>query len=102
MYEMFACESIEQRNPDRVVPCCQRRGDRRKLIGTDFTTQEVNAILKELSHLPRLKKLQFGLDNWEISDQGDSWHIKLKYPVKQYLEELDNVLILESTPDSNQ
>ncbi|MBN2282815.1 MAG: hypothetical protein JXO48_02895 [Deltaproteobacteria bacterium] len=71
------------------------RGVLRKLIGSDFTAQEVKAILADLSRLPRLKKMRFDLENWEISDQGISWHIKLTCPVKQNVDDQEKIIVLE-------
>ncbi|MFA5284528.1 MAG: hypothetical protein WC347_02920 [Smithellaceae bacterium] len=41
----------------------------------DFTAQEIENIAKELSALPRVRSIQFDLNNWLVDASGDSWQI---------------------------
>lgn len=43
----------------------------------DFSPQEIEFIIRELSALPHVRDIQFNLDNWLVLSSGDSWKISL-------------------------
>lgn len=69
-------------------------GDLHKYTGGEFTMQEIDTLVRELSRLPNLRTIRFNLSNWDIGTAGDSWNIRPKVPEKSRAHGMrDKVLV---------
>ncbi|MDD5476094.1 MAG: hypothetical protein PHU03_06230 [Syntrophales bacterium] len=50
--------------------------------GEEFTTQGLDALIKELIHMPQGPRLRFSLENWDISSDSGSWKITKKKKIE--------------------
>ena len=73
-------------------------GDLRKFTGQQFTMQEIDTMVRELSRLPHLRTIRFNLSNWDIGTAGDSWNIRPKAEEKWGHGMPDKVLVQKKVP----
>ncbi len=48
----------------------------------EMKIKEVSALVEDLIRIPRLRAVQFDLDNWNIVSAFDSWEISKKAPMR--------------------
>lgn len=71
----------------------------------DFSPQEIEVMVKELSALPHVRDIQFNLNNWLVLSSGDSWKASMtkKLPgiksARQGGAAADTTIVIEKTED---